>query len=137
MSDKSHYFVENLIQLREARDVLTEQEYAENRAGILDELATFTRVPLWVNGMFLGLCAAGVALIVLVASPGGKLGGTVLLLGSLFFWWSIHRGYAARRRLTRSERFEIVVDLIDKNLLTFEEADALRERIRRLFQDHR
>jgi hypothetical protein len=136
-----HALVERLTELRDTRhDFLTDDEYAQIRAEFLAELATDPRMPVIQVLIFMLFGAGGVAGIIcgLVQQMPGAAGiGVVSLAASALIWRRMEQDYVAKRRLTRTDRLMAVDDLIAAELVSAEEAAALRTRIERHFDHER
>jgi len=126
-----------LESLRGQEKGLTEEEYAEWRKSILDEIAT-NRHPeavFLVGCVLIGLVLAGVLAWAISAGRndlacGFGCGVAFLVLLAI----RLARGLAAKRRLTVAERLELVAELARRELVTVDEAAELGQRIARLAQ---
>jgi len=136
-----HTLVERLRQLRDTGpDFLTDDEYAQLRSEFLSELATRPRMPAIQVFTFVMFGLTGLAgLIYCLADhlAGAAWVPAVPLMASTLMWRRMEQDYAAKRRLTRTDRLTAVDDLVAAELLSAEEATALRKQIEILFDHER
>jgi hypothetical protein len=131
-----HTLVERLTELRDTKaDFLTDDEYAEIRSSFLGELAARPRMPFIQVFIFLAFGAAGVAGIIycfLHRMSESAWVPAVPLVASGLIWWRMEQAYAAKRNLSRTDRFAAVDELAASRLISADEAGALKARIKRL-----
>jgi hypothetical protein len=120
-----------LTELGKARaDVLTEDDYAESRAELLNELASRPGRSALLVVFYISLVAGAIALIF-----NKFLGfGLFLLAVGLIGWWGHERECREKRNLSRAERLDIVDALLAAALVSSEEATLLRTGIAALFE---
>ncbi len=128
---------QNLEELRAARSAaLTEEEYAELRAEMLDEIVSFPKMYGRVRGVLALACFACVAFILygLATHKYDFVWDPILpLLVAALIWWCQGRAYAAKRALSRTDRLSIVDELAKRNLISSDEFATMRAKIERLF----
>lgn len=135
---RKHTLLERLTELRDTKnDFLTDDQYREIRSDFLNELASQPRMPFVHLFIFLAFgtaTAAGIIFCILykVREIVWVLG--VILAAYTFLWWGMERSYSAKRNLSCSDRLAAVDELLAAELISKEEAVALRIRIEALYK---
>src|SRR5579862_8191153 len=119
---RKHTLVERLSELRDTRhDFLTDDEYAQLRSEFLSELATQPRMPAIQVFTFVVFGFAGLAGFIYCLADhmaGAAWVPAVPLLASALMWRRMEQDYAAKRRLTRTDRLTAADDLVASELLS-------------------
>jgi hypothetical protein len=129
-----------VLRLREFRDakddLLTDDEYEAFRQTVLAQIVGRVCVPA-IYRVTLALLLAGCVALVGWRLPIGDIGTAAgSVLGGalcLAIWRGLERDYAAKRALPRSSRLTIVERLLQKQLITENEAAKCRGQIDALF----
>lgn len=130
--------IKRLVELRDANDSLTDQERAELRATFLDELASRHQMPYQLIVVFLAFILFGIVGIIYCfrhGVPGASLVPSLPAVASVYIWWRMRTDYTATSNLSCDARTAIVDELATKGLISADEADALKTRIKKMSND--
>lgn len=136
-SGRKHTLVETLRELQQThKDFLTDEEYRQIRSELMDELATRSRMPvvqlgLWTLGALVGVAMS--AFMVAGNVPRSAWVGALPFGVCAIAGVRLYRDYARKRDLTRSDRIAAVDELAAGELVSAEEAAALKGRIENVF----
>lgn len=125
-----------LASLHEYRNVMTEQEYANDRKLYLYNLTAFPRISPATKAVFFLVCVAVLAALAASIKAGSIVWSSVaavLLICITVPAYAFSRYLARWRRLTKPERLAAIDRLLARELVSTEEASLLRSRIEVLF----
>lgn len=140
-ADRGHLLVRRLTELRDTKDdFLADDEYAQIRSTLLEELASRPRMPAVYMVIFLAFIVTGVAGIIYCFGHRILAGAGVPALwgvASTLMWWRMERDYAAKRNLARADRLAAVEELATAGLISADEAGTMKTGIEKLFESER